>query len=186
MFLVEYLKFKEKLRRYFSSFISCSSLLWLWFWAGWTNVKSFEKKKRNFLLIDRRSNARSIFCVLMIADFSRSSSLEGISSAKNNRRKKREREKKKDFHFSGKLWNFFLKFSVIAKFLIWGKFEFFFLQFSAFRKEEKTFWIQRSVEWLKKSKSFEESQAKRKEGKQFCNSFEIKKKISSPVVVKIE
>ena len=44
-------------------------------------IRKEERKKKTFLLIDRRS-ARSIFCMLLIADFSRSSSLEGVSSAK--------------------------------------------------------------------------------------------------------
>lgn len=86
--------------------------------AGWTNVKSLavkkkkEKKRFFFLLIDRRS-ARSIFCVLLIADFSRSSSLEGISSANHpkiiskEKLSERERERRRFSVENCEIWFFF-------------------------------------------------------------------------------
>jgi hypothetical protein len=95
-------------------------------WVDEREIIRKEEKKKIFLLIDRRS-ARVFFCVLLIADFSRSSSLEGISSAKSEKiieipiRGEREREER--FSFQWKIVKFFselieFSFTVLVHFFV--------------------------------------------------------------------
>lgn len=75
-------------------------------------MKLLERRKK-FLLIDRRS--AEYFRVLLIAYFSRSSSLEGISSAKTNQSKENRGEKSKKKKIFSENFELFELFSVLAK-----------------------------------------------------------------------
>lgn len=71
---------------------------------SWVEERELNRKEEKNSLIDRRS-ARSIICVLMIADSvdRRVSKEYQVRKSNRKRNRAREREKKKIFHFIGKL-----------------------------------------------------------------------------------